>query len=1304
MSTSNTAQGQSVIEGFELSPQQARAWRWQGALLASSTRDAELGIRVPAEVDEARLQRSLTQLIERHEILRTQYQALPGMALPVQVVRLAGAADPEMTLSAPSNGGRLLRLSLPAVHVDTASLLRLAAEWAARYRGDTAKAAEPTLHYADYATWRHELTGSDPQGQELWERRLAGKGTGAALPLRGQAPATMAGVDFARLPLAVAPALHELWMRQARALDVQPAVLALAAWVTLFHQHGDVDEVTLGVDWQQRGPHLGDAFGLFSEALPLTAVRLGSSSVEALCKALSAACAELHEWRDYFPGAADERPYALGFRHVPSSLDDQAMLVSAGWEVLAIDSPTAPHHLLLEYRESSDGPRMTLHYDRTLYSDLAAALLGDQWLTLLERSCDDRTRKLGELSALSETERQVVTETLSRPPRLAPEREEQYSHIAGERHLMACFAEQSQKHPADPAVRDATGSLSYAELDARAARVAERLLARGATVGTRVAHFLRRDTDAIVTMLAILKVGAVYVPIDPDYPAARIAYILDDCGASLIATRRDLVTRLPERWQEEPRLVCMGESVGELVPCAWPEILSEHTAYVIYTSGTTGQPRGVPITHANALHSLAARVAYYDDPIRCFLLLSSFAFDSSIAGLFGTLAQGGCLRLCSETDQKDPGRLADILRDESVTHLLALPSLYQLLLQRLSGQPVALSTAIVAGEACPRALVEAHARTLTRTRLYNEYGATEASVWSTVAECNPSTDNRPVTIGRPIPGSRLHVLDENALPSARGLKGEMYVGGPGLSPGYLNRPELTAVKFVEIAGERLYRTGDFAYWDDRGELVFLGRADGQVKIRGYRVEVGEVEAALRRVTGVEHVVVLADEGDDGQLFLRGFVEDSRPLEVAVVRQALSLLLPEAMLPVDLQSLPQLPRTANGKLDRRALLALRRHRQRAPYSPPRGDAEITLARMWESLLATELIGRDDDFFVLGGHSLLAVRLVHAIKSELERDVPVSAVFQYPTLAGLAGRLAPGVTAPTQPGIAQSAPSSLVPLRAAGSRAPLFCVDPTGMHVTAYQPLADALADDQPVCGLDLGPALVSEGASVARIVERLTREIRQHQPRGPYRILGWSLGGVLALGVARALEAQGESVAFLGILDTQPPTRLYAAGLPDLVQELAEYVNPDRRAELLALPPLELSALRERLERLRADERSIEAITWAQARGYLPDDTPPAALVHRYELLRDAAGFMNRLPPRCLEVAIHAWWSTQTLERAGGTPMDWKQYTRAEVHTSVVLGDHFAAVQSPVIHSHLHRILSALPDAADAATRALTEIK
>ncbi len=1272
------------IEGFELSPQQARLWQWQQAYsTAISARTAELCIRLPGTTEESHLRQSLEQVAARHEILRTQYTRLPGMGRPVQVIE-PQAVIPWQTSDEPRADGLSvllaevpgshshIRLRLPAAYGDIASLHQLAAEWASAYLGEVP--ADAPLQYADYAAWRSELLASHPEAQAFWEREIAASAASTALPLRGPVLAVTALVDvnLAALRVPVAGAVEHLWLRQSAARDMDPAMVALTAWIALLHQHSTAERLTLGLDWQIRDSHLGSSLGLFSEPLPLTVEALDRQNAETLCHVLRHRATELLEWRDYFPSASQFTPYALGFRHVP--LSDDAALSAAGWNIEHVTSPTAPYHLLLECRAArsqTDGtaPELIMHYNQALYDAAAAALLGDQLATLLEDACRNPAHGLRELSAVSAAERRLVTEVFSRSGSLETEREQDYARLASLPHVAACITGGVWPRSTEFAVQGASGCLRHAELDEQSSRLAQSLLARDVAVGRRVAHFLPRDIDAIVAMLAIFKVGASYVPVDPTYPASRIAFMLDDCRADVIMTRSELVERLPEAWQDDKRLLFTDAPLAHTPTLPWPTIRPDYEAYLIYTSGSTGKPKGVPITHAGALHSLAARIAHYPAPVRHFLLLSSFAFDSSIAGLFWTLAQGGCLHVCTEAEQKDPARLAALIRERGITHLLALPSLYQALLEALAGQPTALTTAIVAGEASPRALVEAHHRTLPETRLYNEYGPTETAVWSTVAECTPEPESKPVPIGRPIPHGRVYLLDDRGQPVARGLRGEIYIGGPGLSPGYLHRPELTAEKFVYIAGERLYRTGDHAYWDAHGALVFLGRTDAQVKIRGYRIELGEIEVALQRVSGAEQVVVLASLSEDGQGSLRAFIESASPLEVAAVRRDLATLLPEHMIPADIQVLPSLPRLANGKLDRNGLLALDVRRERPVYTAPDGHTEQTLVALWEELLGSMNVGRNDDFFALGGHSLLVVRLVHRIKTALHIELPVSTVFEHPSLAALAARLDSSVTQ-----------GPLIRLRPGREgHAPLFCLHQPAGHVAHYVPLVERLSAEQPVYGIPLPTGCNGDNTTIDELADAYLAHVRAVQPHGPYHLCGWSMGGLLALELGRQLERAGERVAFLALIDTTFKVEDAPLPLDDLLLFCRAELMPDSAEHLDALPADALHALRSavaghgRLAQLR-----YVLLEWAPRHGlrlHAPQEVIQAALGAMQDARRWVAGYT----PAVVMTDIHFWWAEDTLARDAHLPAAWEVMSRGASYHVTVPGGHDEILRRAELH-------------------------
>ncbi|MGR9052581.1 MAG: non-ribosomal peptide synthetase, partial [Gammaproteobacteria bacterium] len=428
-----------------------------------------------------------------------------------------------------------------------------------------------------------------------------------------------------------------------------------------------------------------------------------------------------------------------------------------------------------------------------------------------------------------------------------------------------------------------------------------------------------------------------------------------------------------------------------------------------YTSGSTGQPKGVTVSHRNVVHSTWARQHYYRDTVGRYLLLSSFAFDSSVAGLFWTLSQGGCLVLPEDAHVKDPVQLGALIRDRQVTHLLALPALYEAVLEHAAPSAlVSLKTAIVAGEACADKVAEHHFERLPNTRLFNEYGPTEATVWSTAAAVLPG---RPITIGKPIANVRAYIVDRTLQPVPVGVVGELLIGGAGITRGYLGRPEASAEKFVPdpfgAAGERLYKTGDLARYRSDGDIEFVGRIDHQVKLRGYRIELGEIEACLTACPGIAAAAVTLREDSPGNPRLVAYIvaEASGAPDADAVKARLKRSLPEYMVPTAYATLDALPLNANGKADRSKLPApdLEARRDDA-YQAPRDEAEAAVADVWREILGVERISIHDDFFDLGGHSLAGVQVTAKIQELFGIDVPVNVLFEAPTVAQFVDRVA------------------------------------------------------------------------------------------------------------------------------------------------------------------------------------------------------------------------------------------------------------------------------------------------------------
>lgn len=1268
-------------QAFELSPQQARWWQWRQWTGGTDAR-ARLTLAVAPNSDHQRLRIALNRVAARHEILRTEYRSMPGISLPVQIIR--AHADLASTLKI--EGSESVTLELPAAHLDTASVMQLAQQWAMAYLGEDS--AELPLQYADYAAWRQELVENQSQAQAFWEGQLAAVAPVPFLPLRRHMPDAGIAADTGVHELDLSPhqwhAVHTL----AHRLDISPANAVLTAWTILLYQHTAGDRMTLGLDWQVRDAEVGDALGLFSELLPLTLEGLDDLTGTELCQQLAQRSADLKEWRDYFPsqraGTSGINPWALGFRMVQATDRQQPFanaLIKTGWRVAAADSPTAPCQLLLEFRAGAQTDQLLLHYNRHLYDQQALALFEDQLLTLLEDLTRQPERKLAEFHALSRAEQQRVMAEFavaSPPASLA----EKYQAVAALPQLAACFARQIIECPNAPAIKAASGELSYKQLDEQAGALAARLCGAGAQPGTRIGHFLTRDLEAVVAVLAIFKAGGVYVPIDPDYPQNRIDYILQNCQAELVATRGDLVAQLPLDWQQASRLVLVdrpGQSQEQVADAERQSGTRQSEArqpgarqpgdeaYLIYTSGSTGDPKGVVITHANALHSLAARLAYYPEPVQRFLLLSSFAFDSSIAGLFWTLAQGGCLHLVSEAEQKDPARLTRIIAAERITHLLALPSLYQLILHELDGKEHDLRAAIVAGENCTRALVNRHHAQLPSTHLYNEYGPTEASVWTTVAECQPGADALPVPIGHPIPHSKVWLLDDDLAPVARGLKGEIFIGGPGLSPGYLNRPDLSVQRFVLRDGERLYRTGDHAFWNEHGELVFLGRADAQVKIRGYRIELGEIETKLQRLVGSDPVAVMAVSQPDGSQQLRAFIESSADRPTEHLRDQLGRQLPAYMVPSEILILERFPVTANGKVDKNALMQTESRRLRAPYVPPQTALQQILADVWQDLLGVDRVGLNDDFFALGGHSLLVVRLTHAIKTKLGAEVPVALVFQNPRLAQLAERLA-----------ALGAPDFIFTLNAGtAAKPPLFCLHQPSGEVHHYQPLVDALGGDQPVYGITLPAGRNSDNSSLDQLAVDYCRALRALQPAGPYYLCGWSLGGVLALAVANEIERTGEEVAFLAVVDSTLKDNDTPLS-PDQLQALyAEELTGESRRRFDEELAREWAQLAGSLTGLgRYEQWRYLLVDWT-AHHHLQLAAAPEVVAFALETMRHARRWVRAYQPPVLRCPIIGWWADDTLAGDPDLIGHWSRLYGHRLRRKTVPGHHDGLLQEPL---------------------------
>lgn len=702
---------------------------------------------------------------------------------------------------------------------------------------------------------------------------------------------------------------------------------------------------------------------------------------------------------------------------------------------------------------------------------------------------------------------------------------------------------QAQRTPQATAVVQEKKTLTYAELNARANQLARYLQNRGVGPEVRVGVSLESSPEMMVALLAVLKAGGACVPLDPNYPPERLHYMLEDAQVPVVITDSRSITALPVVSSQVIDLSSDWESIAQegrenLRSAVTPENL----AYVIYTSGSTGKPRGVLLTHAGLVnHNVAAIALYGLQPTDRVLQFSTISFDIAVEEIFPTWMSGATLVLKTPQMPLSGREFLAWIRERQIT-VLDLPTAYwHELVHQMSDTkqalPPKLRRVIVGGEkASANALIAWRKVAGDRVQWINTYGPTEASVIATSFEPQGSEIPAVLPIGRPIANTQIHVLDSHLQPVPVGLRGELHIGGAGVARGYLNRPEMTAEKFIadpfrQTPGARLYKTGDMARFLPSGEIEFLGRADHQVKIRGFRVELGEIEAALSQHPAVSDPVVVVREDDSGaKNLLAYFVAKQQPApKGAELRRFLKDGLPEYMVPHAFVALSSLPLTPNGKVDRRALPAPSADDLAVEegFSVPKDALESELVKLWEQLLGRRPIGVQQNFFELGGHSLLAVRLMHRIEQEFGKRLPITTLLQAPTIEQLANVLrGEGCSSDW---------SSLVPIKPSGSKPPLFCIHGGGGAVMVYRELAQHLAPDQPMYGLQ-AQGLDGKQPRLNRVEDMAAhylKEIRAVQPEGPYFLGGLSFGGTVAFEMAQQLHAQGQQVGLLFLFDTFP---------------------------------------------------------------------------------------------------------------------------------------------------------------------------
>lgn len=1008
--------------------------------------------RFDGPLDVAALEASLNDVIARHEVLRSGFRSESGVPLQhitsrfdltvsrVDLQRLEpDLQQAEVDQRAAAEARKPFDLSTPPLL--RATLLELGATrhvllltvhhivwdgWSsgllikeirhlyeARIAGTPHRLPPMSLQYGDFAYWHRQLVESDAglRQMDYWTGRLEGLPEVLALPVDRPRKASQAhrGSSYSwRLSQDVRLGLAAL----ARDNDVTLFSALLATFnALLFHVSGQNDiAVGTTIAFRTR-QELEALIGFFANALVLRTNLRDDPSFETVLARVHEAALEAQSNQDVpFEKLVEQLVPKRGLSHNPlfqvafvlhNLPVEKLALRDLTIAVEEISTHSAAFDLVLHIFDEHPGLRARFEYDADLFDESTIVELASYFDIMARSVLSDPTRRISALSLLTRTQERAVVDMSNAKLDAFPS--ELLLHRLGER--------TANGHAI--AVQAGERTLTYDELSSRSNQLAHHLANMGVGPDVPVGIFLEPSIDVVSAILGVLKADGAYVPIDPSYPPARVRHVLADCRAAVLVTTREAAVALPDIsipvvFLDADAVIIKSMPTNMREPRARPGNL----AYLIYTSGSTGLAKGVMVTHRSAVASTYARRQYYGAPVNAFLLLSSLAFDSSVAGMFWTLFDGGRLVIPGEAMRRDPRALVRSIAEHSISHLLCLPSFYSAILELASQTNCSsLQCSIVAGEECERKTAARHFERLPEVSLFNEYGPTECTVWSTVHRVRPDDDAGRMSIGRPIPGAEIYAVRAHGSLLPMGAAGELWAGGEGLARGYFGRPDLTAERFVPNPfngnGSRLYRTGDRGRFRSGGEIEFLGRIDCQIKLRGYRVEPREVEEVLLGHPSTKDAIVVGRADKAGVESLIAYV-----VPVAGAKECgddfkryLAERLPDFMAPARVVSLVELPRLPNGKIDRGALLDVFNEPMsgKGAEQRPMSVIELLLADIWREVLGVENVNGGDNFFDLGGNSLSAIQVIARTQQLFGGEIPVTSIFDGNTLEEFARRI-------------------------------------------------------------------------------------------------------------------------------------------------------------------------------------------------------------------------------------------------------------------------------------------------------------
>ncbi|MBH8571754.1 amino acid adenylation domain-containing protein [Nostocaceae cyanobacterium CENA369] len=1317
----DTIPKRQTSENIPLSFSQQRLWFIDQLYQGSPFYNIPIALHIKGQLNITALQQSLDEIIKRHEVWRTNFQIVNGEPsqkittqstwdLPIinlehlsgknweeevkQLVaesakkpfNLAQGLLVRATLLRLNEAEHVLLVTMHHIITDGWScdvfLRELSTLYAAFSTNQPSPLTALPIQYADFAIWqRDRIQGKFLETQlNYWQQQLKGELPVLQLPTDRPRPSVTSftgAKQYFNLSKSLTDALKQL----SQQADATLFMSLLTAFNILLYYYTDQEDILIGSPIANRNrAELEGMLGLFVNTLILRNNLSGNPSFLEFLHRVREVTLDAYAHQDLPFEMLVERLqperdlsrnplYEVMFvlQNTPANVQEVSGLTL---QTLEFDSGTAQLDIFLSMSEFSEGLTGCLEYNTDIFDSTTITQFINNFQTLLGNIIANPEQRLSELSLLTASEQEQLLFKFNQTRTDYPQNAS----------LHQLFEQQVELTPDLKALISQSEELTYRQLNHRVNQLAHYLQKQGVTKETLIALCLERSIDMVVGILAILKAGGAYIPLDPSYPVERLNFMLSDSQASLLITKQEILEKLSLSADKVVYLDIHKDEIAKqnlVNPINTSK--ADNLAYIIYTSGSTGTPKGVLGTHrgtVNGLHWLWKTYPFTPEEVCC--QKTAISFVDSVWEIFAPLLQGIPTVIISNPTVQDPQLFIEALANYKVTRIILVPSLLRLLLDNYSHLTKKLSQLkiwITSGEALSIKLVQAFRELMPSAKLINLYGSSEVSANATYYDTSLLPQANSVPIGRPIDNTQIYVLNRNLQLTPIGVAGEFYIGGDGLAKGYLHRLELTQERFIDnpfIPGNKLYKTGDIVRYLNDGNIEYLGRRDEQVKIRGFRVELSEIAAVLAQHPDVqESVVIASNDAQENPRLIAYVVTDKQNIATQLLPY-LQQKLPNYMQPFAFIVLDKLPLTPNGKVDRRSLPTneVIRVNTNQSFVAPRNFTELSLVKLWESLLNTNPIGVTDNFFDLGGHSFLAVRLMAQIHDRFEHNLPLSTLFENPTIEKLA-------TIVSQPSRHSHAP--LVAINSSGSKIPFFCIHGAGGNISHYFNLSRRLGEDYQFYALEDTLEQDKSDVSVEETATRYLQEIRKVQPNGPYLLGGHCYGGVLAFEMAQQLQRQGQTVSLLVIIDaiiSETPVESTDDDDAKFLLRIAESIKTDNNIDFsVPFEELRYLPLKEQLHLIN------------KKANFLFSDAEINDFLRHYKLFKAHVQAMRDYVPSVYSQKITLFRANKEIIHDFENPewntddplLGWGKFSHQPLQMIEVPGDHFSIFVEPYIH-------------------------